>query len=570
MSETLEVVTKIAESTMPTPEKWKQVQALAQGSMMKALIGPPSAVKLHDLKGIQDISSRMRDQVFWELPLIAPAATTYQDLASTREWAVGGQINAVSKTIELINSATTYDVDTGMKYEGFEQHLRRRALDHITIGRTAFATRNPFDKEKISFEYLDPARLYFVRSKDKMGTKNRIAEPVTDEEKIWAYGFNGTATLQYQEVHLNHPIPIGSNRFISPLLLVYPTALLAWLLREHQTSSLDGRKLREIFLVETNIRDAIELGIMQLSAIYSGASVSDTGLPIIGVSTGNMTKPIMDYVGRLGLSQIPEQFDIKSFEHYYANEIAAAFGIPLRHFFNEESTTNRALEDVQEARAQQKGPQAFVRTEQRLINRSQLVRIHSPRDNPCRFLFVEETDMQSMKDRATATNLLAQGLKALSDAMGMAIEPTIIAQIAQSWELLPRDIPVEKMLTGRRVGDEARSEAIDPKKKDKDNVAVASDSGTQRSNETQGSGDSNWSNYNKAFDPESTLEYGDVLMGGDGKLLAKRWPSYALVNRMLRNGIDNEELIDSDITLRYDGANEESLDGLAATLPTEN
>ncbi len=539
-----ETIKAAVASGAPFPEKWAAVQAAAQSTMMKALIGPPSAVQLQDLKYIQTVSSKMRDRLLWELPLVSQASTTYQDLASTREWAVGGQPNAVSKTVELINNATTIDPNTGMKYVGFEQHLRRRALDHVAVGRTAFAVRNPDNKLKISFEYLDPTILYYTRSRDMLGRRGRIATPVGDEEKIWAYGWQGTATLKYKEVILNHPIPIGTNRFISPLLLIYPTALLAWLLREHQTSSLDGRKLREIFLVEAGVRDALDLAIKQLAAIYGGMSVSDTGLPIVGISTAQMTRPIQDYVGTLGLSRIPEQFDVKSFNHYYANEIAAAYGIPLRQFYNEESTTNRALEDVTEARAQQKGPSAFVRTEQRLINRTALVRIHAPKDNPCRFSFIEETDTQSLMDRATATNLLAQGLKALSEAMGMAIDPIVIAQIAQSWDLLPRDIPVEKMLTGKPVETDV-SEATDPKKGN-GNVSQGSDGGTQGSDEVQRSSDSNWDNWSgKSFDAERGMEYGDILMSGTGQIIAKRVATFPIA-KILRDGLNKAASVDSN------------------------
>lgn len=556
MTENPEV--KVTTTSSITESQWQNVQSSMQGRMMKSLIGPPGAVTVRDLKLIHQISAKMRDQLLWELPLINAAATTYQDLASTREWAVAGNVLAVPRTVELINNAKTIDPDTGMVYVGFEQYLRRRSLDHITVGRTAFATRNPEDKATFSFEYIDPARLYFYREKIKYGKKDNLAVAVTPDELIWAYGWNGQPTLKHKEVTLNHPIPIGANRFISPLLLVYPTALLAWLLQEHQTASLDGRKLREMFITDAGIRDAVEQGIMQLAALYAGANPADTGIPIIGVSTGNYNKPISDYIARLGISQIPEQFDIKSFNQYYANTIAAAFGLALRQFFNEESTTNRALEDVQEARQQQKGPSAFVRTEQRLINASAVVRILSPRDNPCRFGFIEETDTQSVKDKATATNLLSQGLYNLAQAMGITIAPEYIAQIAQSWNLLPTDVPIAEMLTNAKP--------LDPNAQATQN----SDGKTQGKDEVSTSSDSGSAPQMKSHDPERNMKYDDVLMDGAGRVLAKRVKVYPLAD-MIKAEIDkqskNEDLLDPDAISRYDASNEvESLDELVASL----
>lgn len=74
----------------------------------------------------------------------------------------------------------------------------------------------------------------------------------------------------------------------------------------------------------------------------------------------------------------------------------------LRHFWNNERSTNRALEEVQERRQQLKGPNAFIRYEQRLLNRAM------PKDT--RFAFIEEHDTSQQLTQA-------QVLKGFVEAM---------------------------------------------------------------------------------------------------------------------------------------------------------
>jgi hypothetical protein len=555
----------------PSPEQLEAARSAVQGRMMKAIISPPSGVRMRDLKAMLNVSNKLRDQSLWELPLVNDAASTYQDLASTREWQVQGKINAVARTVELINEVATYDIETGYVTRGFEQYLRRRALDHIAVGRTAFATRHIDDKGKFQFEYLDPTRLVFQRK--NIPSKTPVP-PVKPEEIVWRYGLEAEPTLQSREVHINHPIPIGFNRFISPLLLVYPTALMAWLVREHDTASLDGRKIRDLFIVDERLRNAIEEGLTIQMALWSGADPTATGFPVIGTNTSNYQRPLADFIHRLGLSNIPDEFNRKEFMHSYANEIAAAFGLALRQFYNEESTTNRALEDVQEARQQQKGPPAFVRSEERMINASAVVKVHSP-GKPVRFSFIEEADTQSLKDKATAFNLQGQALKAIGEVFGASVKPEIWLAQMQSMGLLPSDIPIEDMLTGVAVqpantGETAQNSSGGGQTNKPGEVAQSNAVATRKPSDVAQTGTSG---AKKSFDPEETLDYGDVIMNGKGLVVANRVRSFQVL-KMLVKGLENEDndLLASDERLSYTDGNTDSHsseddDGLADPLP---
>lgn len=562
----------------PTPEQVRAAREQVQGRMMKAIIAPPSGVRMRDLKAMLSVSNKLRDQALWELPLIGAAATTYQDLASTREWQVQGKINAVSRTVELINNVAIYDIETGYITRGFEAYLRRRALDHITVGRTAFATRNVDKKNDFIFEYLDPTRLYFQRVM-KWPSKTPVP-PVGPKEKVWRYGYEQEPTLQDREVHINHPIPVGFNRFIAPLLLVYPTALVAWLLREHDTSSLDGRKVRDLFLVDERLRQAIEDGMTIQMSLWAGADPTATGFPVIGANMANYTRSASDYIARLGLSNIPDEFDRKGFLTMYANEIAAAFGLALRQFYNEETTTNKALETVQEARQQQKGPAAFVRTEERLINNSPIVSVFASLLNPVKFSFVEEADTASMKDKATTFQLHAQALKAIGEVFGTVVKPEIWLGQMQEMGLLPSDIPIEDMLMDDPVMVDPNAAEEDPNAEEEDPEADKTDSAaagtvsqsptrrtpkagdkTQRTDRASRREGDVSRGASKSAPAGSHLDYDDVIMNSKGQVIERRVKIYA-VTKMLLEGMeaeDADEPIASDVIFGYTEHNVDSL-----------
>lgn len=405
------------------------------GRLAKSLINPPSSsLKLVSLKGILGAGESLRAAML-ELPMLPQVIYIFQELAATREWAISGKPRAVPKTVDLINNARTYDPNTGYIHRGFEQFIRRRCVDHNVLGRTAFSVRNLDSKSDAIFEYIDPLKLSFQR------VSYQVDRPVHPEDKVWRY----FSQFEYRdkEIFLNHPFPVGTNFFMSPLLMVYSTALLAWLLGQHDMASLDGRKIRDMFLVDTGLYDAIEEGLKVQAALWAGGNPADLGLPIVEVNNAAGRK-LADMVFQLGLSKVPDNFNRKDFDFWYANQLSATFGVALRHFFSSEENSNRATEIVQEQRQQQKGPAAFIRSEQRMINASGLMSVYASDLHPCRFTFVEEVDTATMKDKAETLERNARAISMVMKSLGATVDLDSYTAWMQSLGVLPPEVKLIK------------------------------------------------------------------------------------------------------------------------------
>lgn len=283
-----------------TPEQKAAIKGFIGDRLAKSIINPPtSSVKLTSLRGVLAAGENLRNAMI-EFPMLPQVMYIFQELAATREWAVSGKPRAVPKTVDLINNARTYDPHTGYIHRGFEQFLRRRCVDHNAIGRTAFSVRNLDNPTNVVFEYIDPTRLSFQRV-------SYVADrPVMPDDKVWRY----FSRYEYRdrEIILNHPFPVGVNLFMSPLLMVYSTALLAWLLSQHDLASLDGRKIRDLFLVDSGLFEAIEEGLQVQAALWAGGNPAITGLPIIEVNNAAGRK-LVDMIHQLGISKVPENFN---------------------------------------------------------------------------------------------------------------------------------------------------------------------------------------------------------------------------------------------------------------------
>ncbi len=431
----------------------------------------------------------IRDQYVWEFPILPGAVYTYQQMASGRELKISGFAKGVSRTIEWLQAAETRSYD-GVVYTGFEDFLRRRVLDYLCVGRTVMAA--PIDGP---LEYLDPTRLSFNLA--------------TREWVDMLYG----RRFKEADVVLNHPIPVGSSgAFMAPLAFIMPTAMLAWLIREHDKASADGRKLREVIIVQgKELAEQIKSGIEQMIEIYSGADVSKLGIPVVytdGVSDGNGRLPTEDMIARLGISEIPSNFDRNGFQFEYVNEIAAALGISLRHFWNSEKATNRALEEVQETRQAQKGPSSFVRGEQRLLNQQGMLKRFG---SNIRMAFVEEVDVQSRESNAKVLKMYADAAMVISQIAPGLINLEALFGWLQGDDILPSDIEILNANWKTKLvnpdepatpnqGDDTVQEHMNPPPGIVNNA-----------NEKSWDGD--------AFDE---LGYGEVSMNMDGRILERR------------------------------------------------
>lgn len=371
---------------------------------------------------------------YTKYPILPGAIHTYIDLASTREWIVTGQPRAAARAWDWVNNAETVNPYTGMVDYGFDSYLRRRVLDYLCIGATTFACN--FDPES-PLEYIDPTRLRFIHQPRFDPQTNEVLR-IRPEDLTWQHRNN--RLFRAGELWVHYPIPVGDDGFMSPLMHLLPTATLAWLIRESDTATVDGRRIRDIIFVNNpTLADVIEEAILTQLALWSGANPEDVGIPIVPIQGG--TGPVKDMFARLGLSEIPTTLDREKFEFSFVNEISGAIGLALRHFWNNERTTNRALEVVQEQRQQQKGPASFVRSEQRLLNRSGLFkRFGGSVKLPTRFSFIEETDASSLKERAEVLKLHAEAFGLFMDRLGLAVSTESLVAWMQSEGTLPYEL----------------------------------------------------------------------------------------------------------------------------------
>lgn len=452
---------------------------------------------------------KIRDSRLWDWPILPGAVSAYVDLASSREWSISGKPRAVARAVEFLNTAQTYDLATGEVYIGFEQFQQRRALDNICIGRTALL--KPKNKRK-HLEYLDATYLN---------------QTVKDDKIVYEYADGRVFTPD--EVVFHHPLPIGTSNFMSPIHSLAPTATLAWLIREHDTAKLDGRKLRDIiFVANAEMVESVQLAIQQMAALWSGADPSQVGgVPLVEINNPSGT-PLSNYIYRLGLSEIPESFNREQFIDEYVNQIAATLGLALRHFWNNEKTTNRALEEVQEMRQQQKGPAMFVRSEERIINHAGLFDHIAPRGT-LTFSFIEETDTSAQLTHARVLYNYVLALERIQKVFGTSIDLQAYLAWMQSIHMLPNDIT----LVNNSSNDVQIAVSDASIYADRDEVAV--DSSSPR--------------------PLKTLNYDEVTMDSNGRIIEKRFKVFKSIDLFKEKPIQNN---DENVffTLAKDATNE--------------
>lgn len=480
----------------------------------KSLMGPPliggGSLQL-DINNNLEAGRLLRDSTLWTYPILPGAVMVYTALSSTREWMVSSNTKAsADRVIDTLNEAVSYDPYTGQQNYGFIQYSQRRALDWVTIGRTATL----YSKSTNTLEYLDPAYLHFQRN--VKGTTE--ITPVLPTEEVWNY-YN-FRKLKAGEVFLTHPVPIGSNSFVSPLAYVLPNAHLAWLLREHDATSLDGRKIRDIIFVSNPaLMEGVESALVKQAALWSGETVQKVGIPIVHLNN-HAGVPISDMIHTMGLSKIPENLNRAQFTDNYVNEIAAALGLSLRHFWNNEKTTNRALEEVQEQRQQQKGPSAFVKAEQDRLNASIVKQIGG---RHARFSFVEESDAASRVADAQVLMQTATALEKIKVVFGASISLESYLQWMQSARYLPVDLRIESVPEGAPVLE--TSEGLGTSSTPPEFIREGSPEASSVAEKSVG------------------MEPGDVIVGSNGDVLylKRRYFPVAKVSKSLE--LEDEEML---------------------------
>ena len=380
------------------------------------------------LQKLLEYGRELRDTMIWREPTMSGAVNVYAELSSSREWTVSGKPKPAARAVEFLHDAHSPDIETGMYVKGFEGFLQRRAIDNVTVGMTAFLNRPVPGKKITRMEYLDPTELVF-------GRQRQTSTEVLPTEKVWQYDGE---QFRFDQVFLNYALPIGAKgRFVSPLTPVVPDMQLAYLIREHDTAALDGRRVRDVVLVGSDsAQQTLVNAILTQVALWAGADPAQTGIPVVSLNTPSGTK-IADMVHMLSLSRLPEEFNREEFMFTYVNKISSALGLALRHFWNNEKTTNKALEEIQEQRQQQKGPAEFVKKEERLINRSGILNQFG---GAVRFGFIEEIDAQSQLTNAQVLQATATALGQIATVFSAALSLEAMLDWMQSIRVLPAEL----------------------------------------------------------------------------------------------------------------------------------
>ena len=453
---------------------------------------------LHHAQQVRDVRLR-------EIPVLPGAIGTFVELAATREWAVAGKPRAAARAVESLNETETWDVESGRVLYGLEQFIRRRAMDHVTVGRTAFAYKRRPTLSANPLEYLDPTILFFD-PKDPL--KKEVLKYPRDYPNAWFYA--GGEYYHNDEVTIHHPLPVGVNRFVPPIYFLMPSATLAWLLQEHNIASLDGRKIRDIFFVgNAGLLQAVENALVQQAAIWAGEPVSKVGLPMVHLNVqGN--QDISKLIHRMGISEVPKNFDAAQFLDFYVNQIASGIGIALRHFWNTNTaTTNRAVEEVAERRQESKGPAAFIRAEERLINGCGYLEQFGKGRNRVRFGFVEEVDVSTRLAKAEYLERISKALNLIAKVFGVEVNLDAYLSWMQSIDALPADMTL------------ISSDTPDTKiEKSDDNLSITEDESI-----VDGTPEPT------AFSQEQKsifLDYDEVLMSGQGVILDRRVKTFSI------------------------------------------
>ena len=441
------------------------------------------------------LGAKLRDEVFIQYPLLPEAIFIFQQIVSAREWALGGKPDAVFSALDFINNARSKNLQTGLIDYGFEGFLKRRALDYSLVGRTSFAYN---DRESGPYlEYLDPTKLKFNQKRKSKANAGYIL-PIRPKEKAWTYDKRHYSA---EDVMVHHPLPIGSDLFVAPVSWLIPTANLAWLIAEHNAGALDGRKIKDLLLVGSpTLRDSIEQALIKLAQLYDGADVSEVGIPIVEINNMSGT-PIKDLFAMVGLSQMPASLDQEKFMFNYANQISGTVGVTLRHFWNDERNTNRALETVQESRQQQKGPAAFIRSEQRLINNSGF--LERAAGGKVRFGFIEESDLASLKTKAEVLQAYGEAAISFQTLFGNTLTLPSFMSWMKRIGALPLDIELD--------------DSVEPEE-----ISVDSGAELLEEEELGATGDV------AVVGMEKHLALGDVIVDRDGFVIGKRIKIFAM------------------------------------------
>lgn len=461
------------------------------GPLFSQVFNTPGMSSRTMLEDMLEFGRHQRDEAVWKYPHLPGALSTFRQMSETREFRVAGTITGAPRAMEWLNNAIIRNFDGTMDY-GFQGWRSRRINDYIIVGMTAF-----YWGEGEPLEYLDPVNLRYDPYKHK------YFEMYTGRE------------FPADQVVIHKVNPIGkSGVFISPIFPVIPSAMLSWLVREHDLASADGRKMRDIKIVANeSLADSIRQSIESSLAAWNGQfDPTKHSVPVVYYEetavTGTRLKAD-EMVASFGLAEIPDGFNRDWADFKYANEISANLGLSLRAWWNSERATNRALEEINEARQVNKGPGAEVRAEQRLLNDSGCLQQFGRRT---RVGFIEEVDAANKEVNAKVIKLYSEALKQFAETFSGKVNGDAFLSWLKSENILPPDID---LITDVGVVEtQDRLESPDGESSLEESEPKVSPALKSMS--------------------DDLLDYDEIVIDRDGKILTKRLRSFFFEDQMAK------------------------------------
>lgn len=528
------------------------------------------------------IGQKLRDDWWQKFPVLPSLVSSFVQVAVSREWTITGKPRVASRALERLNTAAYVDW-YGQLYEGWSQFSARRIIDWLMLGVNGMIVPNGL----APIQYVDPMEVQHTprTSRPRVLTSRTVPE--------WTdYTYN-SAEWSNRQIFFNYYLPYGYiGAVMAPLIPAVPLARLLYLVEQHDMASVDGRKIKDIFLVaDDNVSDALTQALQNYVSMQTGEFDPEKhGIPIVAMNKrGGFSEgeKVADSISLLGISQIPEGLDRAQLYDFAAVEFSALTGMQVTEWWHiKTGANNRATERVNQERGRTKGPNFYCRQDQRFINNSGIL-------GNAHFAYVEEVDIQAQKDKAEVMLRLSEAVKNLQEAVGMAISPRSLIRWLQQMGVFPTDDyliddiimlnedpvkpsdmvdrPIEDILADQEREDrekqieremedaelaaekqrlliEAQQEATSDEEAETEAEAEAEDEDDERETEAARSilRLVHEIEYSRALENPPIPEYGHVRLNQDGNVIEYRRPVYPVLKMVEREV--REELLNIHVT----------------------
>jgi hypothetical protein len=542
----------------PMPEetiKYDPTVGLAKiGKLLRNGIVP--APGKTDLRGLRNstvnlrVGQFLRDRWLQQFPLLPDMVSSFSQVAVSREWTVTGTPARAARSVERLNNAVYVD-ENGLLYEGWSAFTARRVVDWLTLGRYAML----LPSRTSPLQYVDPVEVTHQPAETRSRVIKRRGTP------NWKDFHYAGETWGYDQLFQNHYLPIGAASAMSPLVPAIPLARLLYLVEQHDMASVDGRKIKDIFIVaDDNVRDALIDALHQYAVMQSeDFDPSKHGIPIVAANKRGGSaegERVEDLIALLGISKVPDGLDREALWDQAAISFSALSGMQVTEWYHiRTGAANRATERVNQERGRTKGANYFVRQDQRFINNSGIM-------GRTVFAYTEEVDVQAQKDRAEVMLRLSEAVKNLSEAIGMAISPRAMVRWLQQLGVFPTDdylvddiillsedpvkpddmvdVPIEQLLEEQEQKDRERQKEREMEEAElaaekQRLIAEAQQSVAGDSEDEEEAARSIFRFVRAVKDAQSEQvrpipEYGEVTVNQDGFIVDRRLPIYPVAS----------------------------------------